>query len=113
MPRVRFRVRGILIAVAVAVAGILLGLHQWMSRRARRFHAISERHRSRLSLVISGAITSEGDFLGVPSVLDRDLKAVSGRRANKELWHYTMSVRYKRAAERPWLPVPPDPPEPH
>ncbi|AGA28447.1 hypothetical protein [Singulisphaera acidiphila] len=111
MPRFRFRMRGIL--VAVAVVGILLGLHQWMSRRARRFHAISESHRSRLSLVISGPVTSEGDFLGVPSVLDRDLKTVSRHRARKELWHYTMSVRYKRAAERPWLPVPPDPPEPY
>lgn len=110
MPRFRCSVRWIL--VAIAVAGMLLGSHQWISRRARRFHSLSESHRSRLSLVISGAITPEGDFLGTPSVVDRDLKTVSGSRARTELWHYTMSVRYKRAAERPWLPVPPDPPQP-
>lgn len=99
--------------VVAAAAGTPLGLNQWMLERGRPFHDWSESYQSRMSLIVDGLISSEtGDLIGTPAFLDGNMKPVIGSRASKEVWLYNMRSKYRRAAERPWLPVEPDPPEP-
>ncbi len=86
IPRVRFTVRRLMVAVAV-VACIF-----WVIERRRRFLIIVDSHRT------------------------PDARFLRHRGANYELrlirWHDEMQVKYEFAAAHPFLPVAPDPPEP-
>jgi hypothetical protein len=86
MKRPRFTVRRLM--VAVAVAGLLIAGWIEGERRRVRFLAIADDHSW-------GADSAIG-------VISRE----------KMAWHETMEGKYERAARYPWLPVPPDPPEP-
>ena len=88
----RFRLRTLL--VAVAVAGLLLG--------CARDLGLAACHQMRVMRVgyTSMGLTCWVDSRGVP---------VTERRS---AWHEAMRNTYLRAAALPWLPVPPDPPPP-
>jgi hypothetical protein len=45
-----------------------------------------------------------------PGSVDEELK---GRDLARVLWYIKLSEKYQDAALRPWIPVPPDPPEPN
>jgi hypothetical protein len=87
----RMTTRRWMMTVAIVAAG--LGLYA----RSEYLEAIAIQHRSRTTWV-SGA---EGFS---PEQMRRVQASVA--------WHGMLADKYHRAARRPWLPVPPDPPEP-
>src|SRR4051812_32035732 len=97
VPRVRFTVRRMMVAVAI------LALLSWVETRRTRFQDLSAKY-ARLEVTSSmfhGSVP-DGDYL------ERRMKALAARRT-----YYAGLVRKYRRAERfPWLPVAPDPPEP-
>jgi hypothetical protein len=88
LPRVRFTVRRMMVAVALIAS--VLGLLVWMDRRAREFRDRRDYHRTCWSAIDEGF-----DVEPAPAA-----------------YHRTMAEKYRRAAERSWLPIEPDPPEP-
>ena len=112
LPRVRFTVRRMM--VAVAVFGLLFGAgvtrQRWAYNRSMvNYHANEER---RMRLLLSGGWITETDEAGTRK------KLRVGRNIEREpvqqrlMYHILMGDRYQRAARRPWLAVAPDPPEP-
>ena len=97
LPRVRFTVRGLM--VAVAAVGLVLGVYATCRSRSARFHALMISHESRAMELLDEA----------PPGADAAVR----RRFHTRLdWHETMYAKYERAARHPWLTVAPDPPEP-
>lgn len=86
MPRARFTVRGLMIAVAVA--GLICCA--WPLHRRRV------------------------EFLHVAEIEDAmaELGRLSSVRAEWIEYHRRLATKYRRAARYPWLSVEPDPPEP-
>jgi hypothetical protein len=102
IPRVRFTIGRLMFAVAVV--GLLLGAIVGVENRRRRFLALASIHRAKM-IAWEEVGSSEAS---------RERFDISGRKVSLEAdrWHSQMAEKYKRAAERPWLPVEPDPPEP-
>jgi hypothetical protein len=92
LPRLRFTVRRMM--VAVAVVGILLG-----TMTVRRGHSL------RLATYHQGQVKRLYDQYG-------EAENFFGRASGGILWHSELQWKYERAARYPWLPVEPDPPEP-
>lgn len=84
MPRLRFTVRRMMVAVAIAAIG--LGVAMQMRSRARYFTGRTMWHSHYSTVVINE-------------------KA-------KIQYHLDLWFKYQWAADYPWLPVMPDPPEP-
>jgi hypothetical protein len=89
MPRVRFTVRWMM--VAIAVVAIYFGWSRWMERRSERFRALWIEHINKV-----GEISS-------PKPSPHEVQGY---------YHLKMGEKYRAAMNRPWLPVEPDPPEP-
>jgi hypothetical protein len=81
----RFRVRTLMLLVVLVAVPLTL-----LDRRAR-FLGLANRH--------------EGLIGPPPGPYAKSASPRSG-------WHWELSNKYRRAAERPWLPVEPDPPPP-
>jgi hypothetical protein len=91
----QFTVRQLM--VAVAIAGIVLGV---TIERHNRFRKIAAHHQAEFKKILSGLpFHFSGD-----SSLDPKMRRLE--------WHEPMRLKYERAARYPWLPVGPDPPEP-
>jgi peptidoglycan/LPS O-acetylase OafA/YrhL len=106
-PSPRFRLRTLLIAVAVA-AMALSGLHLWR---------LSREYRRRADQYSSEHFIWEGDGAAELEARQRmspaEWEAYMDRRYQEILrWRQHMQAKYRRAARYPWLSVPPDPPEP-
>ena len=89
MPRVRFTIRRMM--VAVAVVAIWFGWSRWMEKRAAQFRSLYVYHINRV-----GPISS-------PKPRPDEAQGFC---------HLAMGEKYRVAALWPWLPVEPDPPEP-
>jgi hypothetical protein len=87
--RLRFTVRRMMIAIVLVA--IALGIKPWMNRRSAW-----SRHRA------------EGHIAEWTRLAPTRNRVVEPRLA----YHAEMSLKYGKAAERPWLPIPADPPEP-
>jgi hypothetical protein len=92
MPRVRFTVRRMMIDVVLA-AFLTLPVARMLGR-SREFERLSREHRTQ-----AGAVA----YSGVGGLFFASVKSD---------WHYRLSMKYRRAARAPWLPVAPDPTEP-
>ena len=92
MRRPRFRLRTLLILVAVVAVG--LGGVLWMDRRAHHFRRIATEYRDMAKLLEISAATGSRQF-GPDAVYCRALQR-----------------KYEYAASHPWLPVAPDQTEP-
>src|SRR5689334_5536829 len=103
MPRARFSVRAMMIAVAVA-ALLLIGVVLW--RRSEEYRRRAESHDSLLWSELPVAV----DEAASPGRLGGGLTVKGLLRRAK--YHHDMSRKYRRAAARPWHAVEPDPPEP-
>jgi hypothetical protein len=110
VPRVRFTMR--LMMVAAAVVGTVLGLAHWFESRAAWLRARRDFHSDRWTLTIVEPRGEDGRVTGPLQVTEYGGRPVDGLRARRELWNYRMFKKYIKAAENPWLPVEPDPPEP-
>jgi hypothetical protein len=114
MRRPRFTVRRMMVATAVVAA--LLGRAAGVRRRGESF-----RHRAEYHLWADGHLTDEaGGPLGCSTGLEEgDIERIFCGRGPRECrafhaaeYHYALSEKYLKAAERPWLPVAEDPPPP-
>jgi hypothetical protein len=101
LPRVRFTVRRIMLAVAV-VAIVLGGLRLWCL--SAHYRALAEVHRQKADEVVRGTYAGPGGSY--------HLEWCAWPSPNKE-YHLRLKENYERAASRPWLPVEPDPPGSH
>lgn len=99
MPLPRFRLRTLIIAVAV-VAVLLGGFALY--RRSVGFAALAEAHD-----VMARNSWTRGSFMGPGGAIGHV------EYPTPLTDHHTrLRDKYRRAASRPWLPVPPDPPPP-
>ena len=87
MPRFRFTIR--LMMIAIALVAVPLGV---LTERRQRFSRIAAHY---------GGLYSRADWTGFPSI-----------EQDRDQWYAEMYEKYTNAAERPWLPVPPDRPMP-
>jgi len=101
LPRPRFTVRRLM--TAVAVAGIMLAALSGLERRRAEYDRTFRYHYNR----INSHLYIESYFLGIAD----DPREEESRDA-KSAYHQMMARKYRTATARPWLPVPPDPPEP-
>ena len=92
LPRVRFTVRRMMIAVAVVALAI------GMVARSRQMSKIADRH--------AAQILEHSQMMPLPN------GAFAALLDNRGEWHQAMVAKYRRVARFPWLPVEPDPPEP-
>ncbi len=102
LPRVRFTVRRLMVAVAI-VAAVLAGLEALRMRRAE-FQRVSVLHRRHLLTL--------GRWELLDPVAQRADEEAQARGDPRKSWHLHLADKYRRAARYPWLPVAPDPPEP-
>jgi len=96
VPRPRFTVRRLMAAVAVVT--VVLGIVSGVRRRAERFRMIAAYHQS--SYHFTSLINPSWNAA-------KEAKAIA-----KNNWHGNTTMKYDYAADHPWLPVAPDPPEP-
>lgn len=94
----RFRIRTLM--VAVAIAALAIGSWAIVERRRGRFLQIASYHKDR-SVSIRAV-----DYLGMSDEAQTQWTDI-------ENWHIQMTEKYEKAARIPWLPVGTDPPPPH
>src|SRR5262245_15623754 len=103
MPRPRFTVPCLMLAVAVA--GVILGM---LAERRARFRGLADSHTYYAGIRRAASRKH--------TKMTRDNFAAESARTKKALawskWHEIQSAKYDRAARYPWLPIAPDPPEP-
>jgi hypothetical protein len=92
LPRLRFTVRGLMIAVAVAAISILMA--DSLRRLSNEYSEKADRYRVEAHWVLQGYPGNAPDQI---------------RRHDQLL---LLATKYDRAARHPWLPVAPNPPEP-
>jgi hypothetical protein len=100
LPRVRFTVRRMM--VAVALVALCLAAWSYWDRRDERFLEFAVKAMTHTTLARD---YETGRPFG--SLLER--APVNPRKA---AYHAALARKYERAASHPWLPVAPDPPEP-
>lgn len=86
----RFRIRTMMILIALCAIACLPAV---VAEREERFRRLMRYHKSRQFAV---------DDQPIPPPISRE----------RAEWHWRMEEKYRRAADRPWLPVKPDPPAP-
>lgn len=103
LPRVRFTVRAMMVAMAV------LPPVCWVAERALRFRRLAEYHSLRSSAdIVSGALRTDG---GKATYLVEGGTGAPTTPARVD-WHRMLYEKYAKAARSPWLDVAPDPPRP-
>ncbi len=131
-PRVRFTVRRMM--VAVAIAAVATGCVTFW-KRSTDFHRLADQYgqlESDESAWLSSILehqewTKKHGRAGIPfdlppvppsELLKSDAEIIAEiddeakRRREKIEWYRPRRLKYERAARYPWLPVAPDPPEP-
>jgi hypothetical protein len=92
--------------VAVAVVGVALGLDGMRRRRAEYWSRTAyhvKLYRQRLSLLSGGVRGMHGGReVALPDPIELALVR----------YHFKLAEKYAQAAQYPWWPVAPDPPEP-
>ncbi len=86
--------------IVVAVVAIAV----WLGERHLRFTRLTEYHRSN-----AGIYLEYDEQMGWNHHVTRDGRSIPER---VHLWHAMLEDKYRKSARHPWLPVPPDPPEP-
>ncbi|MHC5539080.1 hypothetical protein ACYOEI_12750 [Singulisphaera rosea] len=100
----KFRIRTLMIAVVVlALAFGGLVTLQRMATRMQRYRVLAREHQ-RLEVV--NRLTSQG------LVMNGATKPGVERHNVLAEYHHVLNLKYEFAFRHPWLPVPPDPPEP-
>jgi hypothetical protein len=105
----RFRIRTLMIAVAVVATMSWVAVR--LRQRSERFYWESLSMEGRRIEWAAGAELYEYDCNRAADPLPDDVRGAirHRRRAN---YYLALQRKYRDAARRPWLPVPPDPPPP-
>lgn len=90
IPRVRFTIRALMIAVVLVATILGSGIELW--NRSQRFHAMADFH---YAMTINGRPEELGS-----AIIVRDK-----RRAARNQWHEMMGRKYDSASSHPWCPV--------
>jgi hypothetical protein len=110
LPRFRFTVRRLMVAMAIVallLGGGILGRRSLDYRRLAAFHEQMEQRKERAVRGIEILARAANDPADAAAARrDAAYEAQIGRH------HAALKAKYLRAASRPWLPVPPDPPPP-
>jgi hypothetical protein len=104
--RPRFTVRSLMIAVAIV--GLVMGASLWLFEMRARSAAYRERafHFGSMTCIRLGShLVRAKNGLSVNPMDDEN-------RYLKYVWAHKLAEKYWRLADRPWLPVEPDPPPP-
>jgi hypothetical protein len=96
----RLRLTVLRMMILVALVAMVLGMALGLTRRRSRLIAISLEH--------VGPAAEDGGTL----IITAEGPAYVGLKTEKGRWHEEMRRRYDYYGHRPWLPLPPDPPEP-
>ncbi|MHC5543604.1 hypothetical protein ACYOEI_35720, partial [Singulisphaera rosea] len=89
----------------IVVLAVVIGLTMLMGHRRDRFRRLAEMHSRR-------SLHELRDGQAKPSQA-MDILDDRARRSNLLAeYHYRLATKYRRAAARPWMPLPPDPPAP-
>jgi hypothetical protein len=116
LPRMTARWRMIVILIIIIMAATLVAMKVHLSRVADEYRAIAEHHDSQGLALSSGKKWSgsldEETHIFINGGNNGDEEELMGRDLAIVLWHARLAKKYENAAERPWIPVPPDPPEP-
>jgi len=108
LPRLRFTVRRLMVAVAIVAVAVAVAITAEMMRKRARYRYLSNRY---------GAM---GDCFHIPigpnrgGILDWNNKGEeidSITYAQRKSFYDAMSLKYLIASRHPWLLVPPDPPK--
>ena len=102
MPLPHFRLRSLLIAVAVVA--VFLAAGTWggkMWQRSGLYRQQAGYHRDQLGIIVDPPYLNPQQYHDVQ-------ERISRRRG----WHGAMAEKYELAALRPWIPLEPDSPEP-
>ena len=109
MPRFRFTVRGMM--VAVAVVAVPLASMAVIERRRAAFERAASYHDGQIiGKILPNHPPPSYRF---STVRFDTLQPLSDREIRRNHWHGDLYIKYVLAARRPWLPVAPDPPEPN
>jgi hypothetical protein len=105
MPRVRFRVRSMMVVVAI----VALSMWAKFQVEARRtyFSQLVRQYDDQRYVASAFAYSGPGG-----AIMDERMKADAVRRATASAYYSDLIRKYERAARYPWLPVAPDPPKP-
>jgi hypothetical protein len=95
----RFRIRTLMIAVAAVAVFVAFGVT--LHRRSTRFRQLADFHVRAASRIEEELAVQSVGQVNAAATLD------------VVHWHDSLYFKYTRAANRPWLPVAADPPEPN
>jgi hypothetical protein len=111
LPRVRFTVRRMMVAVAIVallIYGCMVRRHRLSLAALCQIADRGVRHTGASYRLEDGIETLRTVKTGAPALTPAE---VEGRRRRAAYW-VALGRKYERAALIPWLPVAPDPPEP-
>jgi hypothetical protein len=123
LPRVRFTVRGMMIAVA-SVALFMGGLRLLWVRSVYRKAAIAHAAYENLARTLQTMVENEGEnerelLAAFGMKVEPESEAVKAKRSadarvnlRAAEYHAALKHKYEKAASRPWAPIAPDPPPP-
>ncbi|MBV9510926.1 MAG: hypothetical protein JO303_11665 [Caulobacteraceae bacterium] len=106
----RYRVRTLMIAVAIA--GAVGGAWTALGRRRERFERLGWYHRGQVVSILFGAPGADGRYVYEPTDHGQSGELITARQKRLDRWHEAMAQKYWQAARYPWLPVARDPPRP-
>jgi hypothetical protein len=127
MPRVRFTVRRLMIAVAVVAVLLFGGMQGRRVYRNYRLYSSHSAHYGTLEAICLRNLPAHRKQL--ESILDltkdeapgidlqtydsyKHIKDILDRAERRGEYYGRLKIKYERAAHRPWLPVEPDEPRP-
>jgi hypothetical protein len=112
LPRVRFTVRQLM--YAVAIASVALASDRW-SRQSAEYRSQAEHHQLMLSILRGVRETGGYPYcsLGMSGIPLRYNSETAPLHVQCVSYHTQMTRKYQRAAFFPWLGVDPDPPPPY
>jgi Tfp pilus assembly protein FimT len=114
---VRFTLRRLLIVIALLAVLIAAGLEgARATRRAREYRQIAVAHAAFRDLSLGEAEAYRYVYIHKAPADSRagtDLLRSEAKERALARHYEALSAKYRRAARFPWLPVEPDPPQPH
>jgi hypothetical protein len=111
LPRVRFTVRQVLVAVAALALLMAAGIEAVRQMRiARAYRQMAVYHASWRDFCLAEAEEYRAAVAARPA--SRDWSRSEAHQRALAQYHDSQASKYRLAARSPWLPVEPDPPEP-